>query len=422
MTESLNPDLLYRLSVALAIGFLLGIERGWRDREAGEGRRAAGVRTFSLLGLLGGVAGALSSATGPLVLAGTLLVSGAGLALFMYREGRHENDLSATSLVAALLTLSLGALAVLGDVRVAGAAGVAATLLLAVKEPLHSWVARLTWRELKSGLLLAAMTVILLPLLPDRAVDPWGIVNPYQIWLLTVLIAAVSFAGYCLVRMAGPRRGALLSALAGGLVSSTAVTLSFSRLASANGGREPMLAACVVASGTAMMIRIAVLLALIAPALLRPVAPAIVAATVCSGLFTWWALSQRERTGPPVSLAVENPFELVEVIKFSLLLTVILFGTQLARDTFGDSGLLVVAAISGIADVDAITLTAARLSVSPPSREIAAAAILVAVFVNNLAKAGLSVWAGSARLGVWVLAGTLPGTLAAAAVFLLVSS
>jgi uncharacterized membrane protein (DUF4010 family) len=421
MSEAADPELLYRLGVALAIGFLLGIERGWRDREAGEGHRAAGVRTFSLLGLLGGVAGALSAATGPLVLAITLLVSGVGLALFMYREALHEGDFSATSLVAALLTMSLGAFAALGDVRVAGAAGVAATVLLAVKEPLHSWVARLTWRELKSGLLLAAMTVILLPLLPDRTIDPWGVFNPYQIWLLTVLIAAVSFAGYCLVRMAGPRRGALLSALAGGLVSSTAVTLSFSRLVKTNGGHEPMLAACVVASGTAMIFRVAVLLALIAPALLRPVAPAVVAAATCSGLFIWWAFSQRERTGPPVVLAVENPFELAEVIKFSLLLTVILFGAQIARDTFGESGLLILAAISGIADVDAITLTAARLSVSPPSREIAAAAILVAVFVNNLAKVALSAWAGNPRLGAWVLAGTLPGAVAAGAVFLMVS-
>ncbi|MBM4227472.1 MAG: DUF4010 domain-containing protein [Gammaproteobacteria bacterium] len=145
------------------------------------------------------------------------------------------------------------------------------------------------------------------------------------------------------------------------------------------------------------------------------------AAATCSGLFTWWALSRSERTGPPASLAVENPFELAEVIKFSLLLTVILFGAQLARDAFGDSGFLVLAAISGIADVDAITLTAARLSVAPPSREIAAAAILVAVFVNNLAKVALSAWAGSPRLGAWVLAGTLPGAVAAGAVFLTVS-
>lgn len=421
MTDVADPDLLYRLGVALAIGFLLGIERGWRDREAGEGHRAAGVRTFSLLGLLGGVAGALSTATSPLVLAGTLLVSGAGLALFMYREALHEEDFSATSLVAGLLTLLLGAFAVLGDVRVAGAAGVAATVLLAIKEPLHSWVARMTWRELQSGLLLAAMTVILLPLLPDRAIDPWGVLNPYQIWLLTVLIAAVSFAGYCLVRVAGPRRGALLSALAGGLVSSTAVTLSFSRLVKTNGGHEPMLAACVVASGTAMMFRVAVLLALIAPALLRPLAPAVMVAVACSALFTWWAFSRRGRTGPPVALAVENPFEIAEVIKFSLLLTIILYGAQIARDAFGDSGLLVVAALSGIADVDAITLTAARLSVSPPSREIAAAAILVAMFVNNLAKVALSGWAGNPRLGAWVLAGTLPGALAASSVFLMAS-
>ena len=224
-------DLALRLGLALAIGFMIGLERGWQEREQEEGHRTAGLRTFSLIGLLGGVFGALSLGGDFTLLAAGFVTLGATLAFFMWREGQEHHDLSATSLVAALLTFILGAFAVLGDTAAAAGSGAAAVLLLANKQSLHGWLHRITWIELRSGLLLAAMTFIALPLPPNRAVDPWGALNPHELWLMTILIAGVSFAGYAAVKIVGPQRGTVLAAALGGLFASTAVTLSLARLA-----------------------------------------------------------------------------------------------------------------------------------------------------------------------------------------------
>lgn len=150
---------------------------------------------------------------------------------FRYREILHDATYGATTVVAAMLAFGLGAFAVVGDVEVAAAGGAAATALRALKQLLLAWVKRLTWEELRSGLVLLAMNFILLPLLPNRMVDPWETLNPQAIWLMTILIAALSFVGYAAVKAKGEKRGILLTGIAGGLVSSTAVTLSLARMA-----------------------------------------------------------------------------------------------------------------------------------------------------------------------------------------------
>ncbi len=226
-------ELIRRLSVALAIGLIIGVERGWKQRSEPEGERTAGLRTLSLAGLLGGVWGALTLNVGAGGLIGLGIAFAAFttvIASFRYREMQHEGSFGATTVVAGMVAFALGALAVMGDPKVAAAAAVAATILLALKSVLHAWLARLTWEELRSGLVLAAMTLILLPLLPDRQLSPWFPVNPREVWLFTIVIAALSFAGYVVIRVAGARLGILLSGLVGGLVSSTAVTLNMAQL------------------------------------------------------------------------------------------------------------------------------------------------------------------------------------------------
>ena len=176
-----------------------------------------------------------------------------------------------------MLTFMLGAFAVLGDPAVAAAAGVAAAVLLATKVQLHGWLARITWPELRAGLILAAMTFIALPLLPHRAIDPYGAINPYELWLMTILIAAVSFAGYAAIRIAGPERGTVLAAAAGGLVASTAVTLTLARLARDNPARVRLLGGSVILSGAIMLLRVLVVVAVINLAFARSLAPALLA-------------------------------------------------------------------------------------------------------------------------------------------------
>ena len=176
-----EQELLTRLGLALAIGLLVGVERGWRERDQAEGERTAGVRTFALIGLFGGVWGALYGVVGPLPFAAAFLAFAGGFTLFKWREAEREDDFGATTLVAALLTFALGALAVLGDMTAAVAAAVAMVALLAAKRWLHQWIETLTWEELRAALILLAMSFIALPVLPDRGYGPYDAINPHAL-------------------------------------------------------------------------------------------------------------------------------------------------------------------------------------------------------------------------------------------------
>lgn len=399
-------DLAFRLGMALAIGFLIGLERGWHERGEEEGRRTAGLRTFSLIGLLGGIFGALSLGGDRLLLSAGFITIGVALGAFMWREGEHQHDFSATSLIAALLTFVLGAFAVLGDSVVAAGAGVAAVLLLANKQSLHGWITRISWIELRSGLLLAAMTFIALPLLPNRAIDLWGALNPHELWLMTILIAAVSFAGYAAVKIAGPQRGLFLAAALGGLFASTAVTLSLARLARSNVAHVKMLSGGVLAAGAVMLVRVLVVTAIINLALAQALAPPLLVAAMVMSLaaFAMVRADPQAVAGNGKGMVLKNPFDLVEVLRFGALLAFVMLAVVFARRYLGDSGLLGLAALSGLADVDAMTLSAAKL---PGASPVAATAILLAVAVNSIAKTVYAWFAGGARIGVLTAAATM---------------
>jgi uncharacterized membrane protein (DUF4010 family) len=417
-----RDDLLLRLGMALAIGFLIGLERGWKDRTEQEGQRTAGLRTFTLIALLGGIFGALTKDQNFLLLAsGFVIVSGA-LAAFFWREGVSEDDFSATSLVAVMLTFMLGAFAVLGEPVVAAAAGVAAAVLLAAKVQLHGWLTRITWPEFRAGLMLLAMTFIALPLLPHRAIDPYGAVNPYELWLMTILIAAVSFAGYAAIRIAGPERGTVMAAGAGGIVASTAVTLTLARLARDNPARIRLLGGSVILSGAIMMLRVLVVVAIINLAFAKSLAPALLAAAAAMLLLAFWLIRSApggKKKANAADIRLKNPFDLLEVIRFGLILTAVMLLAVAARHFFGEAGLIGLAAISGLADVDAITLSMAKTAGTDMTSG-PALAILTAVGVNTLAKTGYAAYVGGARLGLIVAAGTVVGFAAAAAAYLLV--
>jgi uncharacterized membrane protein (DUF4010 family) len=212
-----QEELFRRLAVALAIGLLIGLERGWQTREESDHQRTAGLRTFALTGLLGGICGLMSAVSSPIVLAAGLLAFTGALVAFSYLEAKADNNFSVTGVVAGILTFVLGAYATLGNETVAVATAVTMAILLALREPLHSWVRNVTWPEMRSVLVLLAMSFLLLPILPNRPIDPWNVLNPSEIWLLAILIAAVSFAGYVAVRFLGDRRGIAVAAIAGGM-------------------------------------------------------------------------------------------------------------------------------------------------------------------------------------------------------------
>ncbi|HUJ03163.1 MAG TPA: DUF4010 domain-containing protein, partial [Rhizomicrobium sp.] len=260
-------ELFQRLGLALAIGLLIGIERGWQEREGLSGSRVAGIRTYALTGLLGGVWGALYPALGAIPLGLGALAFAVALTAFEYRRSVAENNLSATGLIAGLLTFALGAFAVMGNMAAAGAVGVAATGLLAEREALHNFLKHVTWKELRAALLLLAMTFVLLPVLPNHTIDRWDALNPYTLWLMTILVAAISYLGYVATRFAGPRRGLFYAGAAGGLISSTTVTLVYSQLVKKQPSLSQQTTPGIIASWVVSLLRMAGLGSLLAPAL-----------------------------------------------------------------------------------------------------------------------------------------------------------
>lgn len=414
-----EADLFSRLAAALAIGLLVGLDRGWQSRAEEEKRvRAAGLRTFALTGLGGGVAGALSLDTGPVVLAALFFGFAATLLVFRVLQARVEQDFSATTVVAALVTFGLGAYAVVGVVAVAVAGGVATTLLLALREPLHRWVRSLTWEELRAGLTLLAMTFLLLPVLPDRPLDPFGALNPYRIWMVAILIAAISFGGYLAIRILGERLGVLAAALAGGLASSTATTITLARLARAHPASARLLSAGILVAGGVMVVRVGVVVTLLNAALASGVVVPLGAAALVLAVSAVVLLFGNTATEQP-DLALSSPLDLGTALRMAALIGVILLATALARHWVGDGGVLVVAAVSGLADVDAITISMAELARDPADRTLALQAIAIAVGVNTLAKVAMAGWIGGVRVFVLTGLGSLAALAAGAAIVVL---
>jgi uncharacterized membrane protein (DUF4010 family) len=348
--------------VALAIGLLVGVERGWQERDIRAGGRTAGIRTFGLTGFLGGIAGILQSMVGPFLPATIAALVGLVYIAGKWQETKEDEDYSITSVVAALVVFGLGVLAAVGDIVTAAAGGVVTTANLAARHSLHGFLRGLTWPELRSSLVLLAMTVIALPLLPDRALDPWGALNPFALWVLTITIAALSFAGYVAIKVMGTSRGVLLAGAAGGLVSSTALTLSFARYSKQAQQSSAHLAAGAAIAGALSFGRVLVIGAALSIGLLAPLASALVPAIIgflIAGFFRVWR-SGSATDVPEIQL--KNPFELRMVLAFAGLLGLISLISKMAVDYIGASALFAVAAITGLVDVDAITLSTARLA------------------------------------------------------------
>jgi uncharacterized membrane protein (DUF4010 family) len=396
-----QEELFRRLVVALAIGLLIGLERGWQTREDTDHQRAAGLRTFALTGLLGGTSGLLTTVTGsPLVLAAGLLAYTAAMVSFSYLEASVEKNFSATGVVAGILTFVLGAYATLGNEIVAVAAAVAMAILLALRDPLHSWVRTLTWHELRAVLVLLAMSFLLLPILPNRAVDPWGAVNPAEIWLLAIIMAAISFAGYVAIRVLGDRKGVAVAGFAGGLTSSTATTVALARMAQTSPASTELLAGGVLVASATMVARLVVMVGLVNPGLLGTfLLPAAAGGAVL--LLGGGALLWRGQDGEagPSDLKLKNPFELSTVLKLAGLIALVMLAGKVVVGYAGTAGVYLLAAASGIADVDAITLSMARLAGGDVSFQEASIAVLLAAVVNTASKVAMATALGGMKLG-----------------------
>ncbi|WP_299235741.1 MgtC/SapB family protein [uncultured Halomonas sp.] len=389
---------LFRLVVALLLGALIGIERGWVAREQQAGERIAGIRTHALVGLLGGIAALLSTTLSAWAFP-LMFLAVAGTALVAWRARLTERqDYSITGLVGLLLTFCFGAVAVEVDPALATACAVATALILDNKREIHGLLAKLQAHELDAGLKLLVISAVMLPLLPDQAMGPGGALNPYEIWWMVVLIASVSFVGYFAIRMGGAEKGILFTGLFAGLSSSTALTLHFARQSRLTPGLSPMLAAGILIACGTMFPRILLYAAVISPgllpALLVPIA--LMGATLYLPALWLW---RRHRGDGAVQQpgSGQNPLDLRMALFFGALLAVIMLLGEWLRDALGDAGIYLLATTSGIADVDAITLSLTRMSLDAISPDTAVIGIILAAATNNLVKAGLAGAFGTRR-------------------------
>ena len=401
-----DPEIFKRLGLALAIGLLFGVERGWHTRTQSGGARVAGIRTFALIGLFGGIAGWLAKLLGAAVLGFIFVGFVALVAVSYWLSSRQEKDLGMTTEVAALLVFVLGAASMLGDMAPVAAAGVVATALLAVKSVLHRWIHQMQELELTAAIELAIISVVMLPLLPDRGYGPGGVLNPYELWWAVVLVAGLSFIGYLAIRVAGPQVGTLLTGLLGGLASSTATTLALARMADRRRTLAPVLAVGTVLAGSVTFLRIlfvaAVFNAPLAGMLAVPLA-AMAVAGFAGALILYLTTAQPKKVSHPELHEIANPLELRMALAFAAFLALVVVATHYFRGWFGNAGIYVVAAVSGISDVDVVTISMARLSGDGLSLAIAGGAVLTAASVNTVAKAGIALVVGGRSIGFRVI-------------------
>ena len=414
------------LAIALAIGLIIGVERGWKERNRVEGSRVAGLRTFGLIGLSGGVFAFLADilttrpgASAAVLVAGASLI---GIALFIahWRSMQLDNDVSATTNVAALITYALGALSVLGEPALAGATAVIVAFLLGLKPRLHAILAGVEEHELMAALRLLLISVVALPLLPNKGYGPYEALNPYELWWFVVLIAGLSFVGYVAIKSFGAGRGLILTSIAGGLFSSTVVTISFSRLAAEKrdtldaGARRLILAGILIASSI-MPLRLLIIVALVSPTVGANLAAPLIGLGLVGFAIAWFLARGTGKVEAP-ALTLENPVDIGSAVRFAALLAIVMLLVPAIRAWLGDAGLYLLALVSGFIDVDAISLSTARLVGSDIAAQTAVAVILTAVAANTIAKAGwILIIAGRQLAGRYALASLLMLGLAAAA-------
>jgi uncharacterized membrane protein (DUF4010 family) len=401
----MDPTVARNFAIALLIGALVGLEREKRkiaEPHIGVG----GLRTFILFAEAGAVSAWLSTQLqAPWVFAAAVLaVAALVTAGYLVQTRSSEAAQGLTTEIAAVTVCLLGGACLLGSPGLAVALGITTSAVLAYKQPMHQVVGRLATDDLYAGLKLLIATFIVLPLLPNRTVDPWGALNPYALWWLVILISALSLVGYVAVRILGASRGTALTGLFGGLVSSTAVTLAFSRRSQEEGGGvlAPSLAAGILLAWGVMFVRVLVIVAVANVALVgRLVVPFIVLAGVCAVIAAMQlrgagARAAAASASPAVGLT--NPFSLTEATKFALFFAGVLLVVALARQYLPGQGLYVVAALAGLTDVDAISLSMAGYARTGGDPGVAVAAIVIAALSNTLVKVGLVAGLAAASL------------------------
>ncbi len=381
-------------ATSLAIGLLIGLER---ERTP---RAVAGLRTFALVALFGTLAAMLSEkAAAPWLLLGGLILVGLMTIAAYFRIRDGNTDTGTTTVVAIIICYGLGATVWYGDTKLAIMLAIITTILLYFKAELHGITKNLDRRDLVSILQFAVLTFIILPILPDKNIGPYEAINPYQIWLMVVLISGVSLAGYVALRIIGQRHGAVLLGLFGGLVSSTATTLVYTRRSKYSEHFTQLAVVVILIANLTVLIRLTIVSAVVSPSILPQLLPVLGGGFLLglgATIYWWHQLNRQEEIPVP---EINNPTEIRTAASFGLLYAIVLFFAAWLTDIAGSSGLYAVALISGMTDVDAITLTSLRLfELGTLEASQAITAISLGIISNIVFKLGLIYFIGTTLL------------------------
>lgn len=395
-----------RLGIAALIGLAVGLEREWSGHASGPHARFAGLRTFLLLGLLGGIAG-LFLHEGNEILAATIATGGAVLSIAAYVSGLRapDADPDGTTEVAALLVIALGVLASAGSWLIAAATGSLMVLALNEKQRLHGAIKRVHQEELSAALQFAVLALVVLPFLPEGPFLGAAAIRPRSLWMIVLLFCALNFAGFLARRSAGEGRGYLLTGLLGGVISSTAVTFGFARHSRQHPGVSAALAAGVIGACTVLVPRVLIISSILSPSVGVALLPFTIPAGLIGAAFVAvaWRSGRKWETGVQVATPVswlasddKNPLRLWVAIRLAIIFQVAIMAISYVRDAWTVSGLYGTAVVLGLTDVDALTV-----SMSTPSTEIlpavAGRAIAIGILANTFVKLGISIAVGSAR-------------------------
>jgi uncharacterized membrane protein (DUF4010 family) len=412
-TGPVIPDWALDGGVALAVGLLLGLQRE-RHYARANVKGSAGARTFPIVALLGAMAGFCTPPPSPPWVAAAGFVALGILVTAAYRRSASGGAVGLTTEAMLLLTYAFGVAATLGRRDAVAVAGVAALVLASAKRGLHGFAGRLTDEDEAATIKFAAVAFLLLPFLPDRDIGPYGAINPFNVGLMVVLVAGISFAGYVAVKFVGPGKGLLVTGLLGGLVSTTATTAALARRSRESPELSPALAAATVASCAVLFPRLAVLAFVADAAFAQALVPVLwpAAAVAFLGAAVAFLLGRRDGTA---AIPLKNPFELLPAFVFAVIYAIVVLVAAIGAAKFGSTGVLAAGAIGGSVDVDAVSLTAARLFSTGADAGVAPRAVALAVASNSLVKTAIAFVVGTRAYGIRVAIPLLATAAAAAA-------
>lgn len=415
-----SPDLLtllQKIAITLLLGLLIGLER--EHSRSSKWKSFAGIRTFPIMALFGFLAALISELTFFWVYV-SLFIGYTSLITASYIFSAKEGKIGGTTEVASLVVFVLGSMVFWDQIILASGIAVIITFLLSMKLQLHTLVGKIQEEDIYATLKLALITVIILPLLPDETYGPYDVLNPRLIWYMVIFIAGISFLGFVLIKFIGPEKGIPVTGLMGGMVSSTAVALSFSKRSRDLTYFSVNFATAIILASTLMYPRVFIEVLVVNPVLLNKLwLPLLIFTIIGTSLsyILWQNVTRRSRTE---TIEVKNPFEIKSALIFGLLFGVILFVSKAGQIYLGDGGTYVISFFAGITSVDAITLSIANLSINQITHDVASSSIIIALIANTIFKLVITLIFGFKDLKKYTLIGL--GTLTVASIIYFIIS